>query len=108
MQRDEWVDEVVRPWKNGDELQVRGNKCQELKWCDIDCTDPIYFGVMLRKFEYRIKPRVVKYLIETEHYPGACDFGFVADAMVNAKETMGLGFPPPFIQAMRDAKRVDE
>jgi len=109
MTRYRWVDEVVKPWKQGDELQVRGKDCQKLKWCDIDCTDPIFFAVMLREYDYRIKPRVVKYVVEYAENISPHLFEEVAKAMesvVLGREE--LNFSKDFIEAIRNAKPLKE
>ena len=105
MTRGELLQDVIDPWKPGRITQMKRNNIPNNNWSDRPSCDPINLSYDLCQYEYRIKPRVVKYLIETEHYPSQFDFPAVADCMEKVSEGC---FPPSFIEAVRNAKRVDE
>lgn len=103
MTRDEWVDDVIRHWKSGDMLQVRG-KGVGLGWCDIECDDPILFKPMLQNYEYRIKPRMVRWAVELVDNQDDTIFHHIARAMKHGEAQ----FAHDEIEAIRNAKPLKE
>jgi len=106
MTRSDWIDKVLKPWRDGDTLQHKsGNGRWEESGCfhDGDRDDPMLYDRL--GGEYRIKPRTTKIVIETEHYYSRHDFPRIADLMEDAE---GQSFPPCFIEAIRNAKPMPE
>ncbi len=105
MTKQELIDEVYRLYQDGDVTQHRKlRECAQWKDDRIE-EHPTQRKFNLNDFEYRIKPRAFKYMIETEHYPSQSAFPTIADCMEKWSEG---SFPPSFIEAVRNAKRVDE
>jgi len=96
MTRDEWLAEVVRPWRAGDIVQFRHD---DASWsdCFID-RDPMGI-VPVSGGEYRIKPRTVKWVVELPTL-ALFDFKSLAKSMVHCSAE--------FIYAIRQAKPLEE
>ena len=107
MNRQNWVHVIIYPWLDGDILEEYDRHHQE--WVGIkpsfsESFDPIHYSPNINPdIDYRIKPRIVQYIIETIHHPSSQDFPRVADCMSEWKEG---SFPPSFIEAVRNAKHL--
>lgn len=68
MKRNDWVNKVVSPWKDGDVTQSRNPTRSTIVWVDYSTHDPIEQCPDLANTEYRLKPRTKKIMLEFENH----------------------------------------
>jgi len=83
MTREEWINEILIPWKPGDVLAFWSRLHQ--RWKDIDMRgviDPVHYD-WCGDDKFRIKPRMEKWIIEIpeEWSQGSVGWGELADLM---------------------------
>jgi len=101
MTRDEWIDNVLKPWKQGDCLQA----CEDQhNWQEVVCGEPVMFNPYWERYEYRIKPRVKQVVIDVPENFNLILFLQLADVMKGKLESE---FSPSFIEAIRNAKPLE-
>jgi len=102
MTREELIDKVMKPWKKGDVVQGRFANDNYQEWSRHCDGDPLHSRFNLRDWEYRIKPRTKKWVIDiTEHANGAT-FQNIANLLdVNH-------YADDFVESIRNAKPLEE
>jgi len=100
MTREEWINEILIPWKPGDVLQFLGRVHQE--WQDVDMryvTDPAHY-MWCESDTYRIKPKMIQWIIETPTNVNQATF-------YNLAQNTAVGrFGSDFLRAIMDARRL--
>ena len=104
-----WVNGVIVPWKHDDTLQRRTIVgIPDAQWHDLKTqSHPIHFSPELGLYEYCIKPRVVKYIIEcVESYINPQSFRDIADLMDhnlwNADAVAAIRNAKPYVRQLHE------
>jgi len=102
MKRLEWINEILLLCKPGDILQSR-DKYSADPWIVLHTIDKDLLGFrpMLGNREYRIKPRRIKWVIETDTEFSEIGFKHVATVLNNSEW-------PNMAESLRNAKKLDE
>jgi len=108
MTETEWIDEVLRPWKKGDVLEYQWDREHMLyaegKWhVEIILDHPVHHNPSLHCRDYRIKPRVTRWVIECESEVSPDTFKRVAQDLDDTDEWTAC-----FIDAFRNAKLMEK
>ena len=103
MTREELLDQVIRPWKEGVALEFRTAGLKEgvkNPWRDAGFSgDPISCPLDLERYEYRLKPRMVRYVIEVNEASLIYGFNAVANDIRN-----NTAIHRDIVEAIRNAK----
>ena len=110
MTRDELIDQVIRPYKEGDIIQYRDTN-MPYGWDDKKCgpEDPLDMKFSLSHCEYRIKPRTITWTMDLPAEIGPSFFADLAQQVWRC-DPSGLSklYPSDTLDAIRNAKPLPE